>query len=174
MNNTMDIQNNAGVKRIEKTKVSALRRCMLILSGCIRERESRAIAMWHEALLNSRFREVSYQKVVYQLTNMSYEHHNKNIKDSFFIIKKYAKALAQEQDKIAQEKAKEQKENKGDINIVITEFLKRCVLRRVLNGFSEIKRIWTGELDAKERLESLEKKASIMILENCLSRYVSN
>jgi len=63
----------------------------------------------------------------------------------------------------------EGKEKPGDINIVITEFLKRCVLKRVMNGFSEIKRIWTGEMDAKERLKSLEKKASIMILDNCLT-----
>jgi len=94
----MDVMHMPGKKRVEKAKVSALRRVLLILSGCIRERESRAIAMWHEALLNSRFREISYQKVVYQLANMSQVHHKENVKQAFISIKRFGKWVATEQE----------------------------------------------------------------------------
>lgn len=89
-------------------------------------------------------------------------------------IKKYARWVQKENERIAAEKAKKKKERSGDVYLVYTEWLKRVVLKRLMMGFGSIKRVWTGEQDAKNRFEHLEKKASVMILENVLSKVVNN
>jgi len=44
----------------------------------------------------------------------------------------------------------------------------------MMNGFGEIKRKWTGYIDASSKFEHLEKKAAIMILENSLSKLIES
>ena len=173
-NCTQDVLRMVGTRRATKAKTESLKRVLLILSGCIRERESRAIAVWHEALLNHRYQEISYQKIIYQMHALAENKTRENKKSTFVEIKRYARWVLKEQERLAAEQGRVDKEHAGDLNLVITEFLKRCVLKRLMAGFSGIKRIWTGEQDAKARLENLEKKASIMILENCLSRFLSD
>jgi len=173
-NNTMDVVKMAGAKRHNKARLESLKRVMLIMSGCIRERESRAVAIWHEALLNQRFMEIAYQKMIYQLIDLFKNTMSNNAKRSFMVIKKYARWVQKEEERLAAEKAKAKKEKSGDIYLIYVEWLKRCLLKRHMMGFNAIKRVWTGELDAKNRFEHLEKKASVMIIENVLSKCVNN
>ena len=170
INNTQDVVKMAGTKRQSRQRLESLKRVMLIMSGCIRERESRAIAVWHEALLNKRYIEIAYQKVVYQLHEIFTNKLKVNQKRSFTDVKRYARWVQKEEERLLLEKAKKKRERSGDGYLIYTEWLKRVILKRLMLGFSNIKRVWTGELDARNRFTHLEKKASVMILENVLKK----
>lgn len=165
---TVVVNQMPGLKKKKNARQESLKRMCLILSGCIRERESRAIATWHEALLNQKFLEISYQKMIYQISALMQNKKEQQMKKGFNDIRRYARWIMQEDERLNTENHNRNKSR--DIYVVIVEFLKRCVLKRYMAGYSEIKRIYTGEEDAKLRIDKLEKKASIMILENFLDR----
>lgn len=171
---TMDAINLRGLRHQERRRENAIRRCLLILSGCIRERQSRAIAEWHEALVFDRLRCKGGDILGFLLRDKLESCRKVNIKRAWLDWKRWDrdKRLRLKEEEAL--RAKELRDKQGDIYVFICEFLKRAQLKRFLLGFNPMKRNWFRIKDARNRQNHMERKAATMIMENNLHRVLND